>query len=181
MRIISGFARGRRLQAPSSQRIRPTTDRVRESLFSILGDLQDTVILDAFAGSGALGCEALSRGASFCFFCDPSREAQRIISHNASSVLQLDASSYTLFPLSLQQALPRLHLEPDVVFLDPPYHLHDLLSSSLDWLASSPHIIQDTLLVIEQEQDAPPPDHPDFLLDEARAYGRTRVTFLYRA
>lgn len=181
MRIISGYARGRRLQAPSSQRIRPTTDRVRESLFSILGDLQDTIILDGFAGSGALGCEALSRGASFCFFCDPSREAQRIISHNASSVLQLDASSFSLFPLPLHQALPKLHLPPDIVFLDPPYHLHELLSSSLEALASSPHILKDTLLVIEQEQDAPPPAHPAFTFDEARDYGRTRITFLYRS
>lgn len=178
MRIISGYARGRRLKAPSHQLIRPTTDRVRESLFTILGDLSGCVILDGFAGSGALGLESLSRGASFCFFCDPSQDAQRLLSHNID-VLHASEDSMCL-RLPLVRALSKLTLPPDVVFLDPPYHKHELLTEALDALATCPQITAGALLVIEQDIDAPMPTHPAFIFDETRLYGRTRISFWNR-
>lgn len=179
MRIISGYARGRRLQSPKTSLIRPTTDRVRESLFSILGSVEGTTILDAFAGSGALGCEALSRGASLCFFCDPSKEAQQIIRHNIG-VLEADESA-VLLSTSLHKALGGIHTPPDIIFMDPPYHKHALMSESLELLANAPIITKDALLVVEQDIDAPAPEHDAFTFDEARLYGRTRISFLYRA
>ncbi len=179
MRIISGYARGRRLKAPSHHLIRPTTDRVRESLFAILGDLSDCVILDGFAGSGALGCESLSRGASFCFFCDPSHDAQRLLAHNIDVIDAEDSSAR--FKLPLIKALPKLHLPPDVIFLDPPYHKHALLDEALEALADSPMITRGALFVIEQDVDAPEPSHPALVFDETRLYGRTKISFWNRA
>ena len=181
MRVISGYARGRRLKAPPShmRSIRPTTDRVRESLFSLLGDVSGTVILDAFAGSGALGCEALSRGASFCFFCDPSSHAQRLIAHNIDVLHAVDRALSLALPLA--KALSRIDLAPDIVFLDPPYARCDLLNGALQALSTCDKITASALLVVEQDIGAPPARHEAFLFDEERLYGRTRLSFLYRA
>lgn len=124
MRIIAGEFRGRTLKSLKGDTTRPTTDRVREALMSAIvsarGSFEDARILDAFAGSGALGFEALSRGAAYALFCEQNREAQRIIEANAST-LKLDRGCYRLrkgdsFGLSGAAERPF-----DVVFLDPPY------------------------------------------------------------
>src|SRR5690554_3619799 len=86
MRIISGKARGLRLATPSTYHVRPTADRVREALFSILGDLEGAVVVDGFAGTGALGCEAISRGAARCYFFEKSREAVETVEENVRRI-----------------------------------------------------------------------------------------------
>lgn len=131
MRIIAGQHRGRRLQAPKGQTTRPTTDRVRESLMSALasarGGFEGAVVLDAFAGSGALGLEALSRGAARVLFCECDREAQRIVRANAA-VLGIPCEGAHA-PVGLLAgdvlAKPPVWARPpfDLVFLDPPYAL----------------------------------------------------------
>src|SRR3954447_19373138 len=92
MRVVAGAYKGRRLHAPRGRRTRPTSDRVREALFSILGDIEGTRVLDLFAGSGALGIEALSRGASEAVFVDKSRRAGEAIRANLKALGDLPAA-----------------------------------------------------------------------------------------
>src|SRR6187431_3276632 len=124
MRIVGGRLRGRALAAPKSQAIRPTTDRLRESLFNILahayGDpVTDARVLDLFAGTGALGLEALSRGAAFTLFIDDGAEARALIRNNVEALGAGGASKvYRRDATRLGSAAP---LEPfSLTFLDPP-------------------------------------------------------------
>ena len=123
MRIIAGKYRGRRLQGPRGADLRPTGDRLKETLFSILGPALDGVtVLDVFAGTGAIGLEALSRGAREVIFIDSSREAVRLIRRNlellgiASGYKILQEDAFTSL-----RALARSGFRADIVFLDPPY------------------------------------------------------------
>jgi 16S rRNA (guanine966-N2)-methyltransferase len=122
MRVVAGIARGRRLAAPPGKETRPTSDRAREALFNALGSLgalEDATVLDLFAGSGALGIEALSRGAAACTFVDSDRRALDVVRANlvttnlddAATVVQSDADRF------LDRAVARW----DLALLDPPY------------------------------------------------------------
>lgn len=122
MRIIAGTARGRRLVAPQGRDTRPTTDRVRESLFSILASrrpLQGLTVLDLYAGTGALGCEALSRGAAGAVFIDHSREADQAITEN---LRRIERKGYIhRGPVLRTLAAMRPGEAFDLVLMDPPY------------------------------------------------------------
>ncbi len=124
MRIISGTFRGRRLQGPPGRELRPTSDRLKESLFNILSSaIPEATVLDVFAGTGAIGLEALSRGAREVVFIESDRNAVRLIRKN----LQLCGakSGYRILQddvFTSVRALARTGLRADVVFLDPPYH-----------------------------------------------------------
>lgn len=122
MRVIAGEFKGRPLKAPKGLATRPTTDRIRESLFSALasvrGGFEDAVVLDAFAGSGALGIEALSRGAAFAVFCEQSRAALQALGENLSFV---SSERYALVAGDvLKRSLPAPQAF-DLLFFDPPY------------------------------------------------------------
>ncbi len=123
MRIIAGAFRGRRLHAPNSARIRPTSDRVREAVFSMIAEhVPDARVLDLFAGTGAVGLEALSRGARFCCFVDNGTEALRLIRANIELCGAQDRSR--IIHGTVASALRRLESENelfDLVFWDPPY------------------------------------------------------------
>ncbi len=126
MRIVAGSARGRVLAAPKgADTIRPTSDRARETLFNVLGQWCDgLVVLDLFAGTGALGLEALSRGAAFCTFVDRGREALELCRKNIDALKFADRSELIASPVD--RVWPRLVAEPrrfDLVFADPPYAL----------------------------------------------------------
>ncbi|MCI8425083.1 MAG: 16S rRNA (guanine(966)-N(2))-methyltransferase RsmD [Adlercreutzia sp.] len=125
MRIIAGEHRGRRLEAPKGQGTRPTTDRVRESLMSALvsarGGLDDAVVLDAFAGSGALGLEALSRGASCAVFCERDREAAAVVERNIAACRYGREAARVLRTDVLKRGAAAPGRPFDLVFLDPPY------------------------------------------------------------
>ncbi len=177
MRIIGGTARGRTLATPKDDRVRPTTDRIRESLFSIMGDFHDTIVMDGFAGTGALGCEALSRGATFCYFADPSRDSVALVEENLT---RIDASDRAkVLPVRFDRALEQITHDPDVIFLDPPYAT-GLLEAAVEAVAKCHGIGKGALLVCEQGSDETPIRHPDFELDDERVYGATRITFLVR-
>jgi 16S rRNA (guanine966-N2)-methyltransferase len=177
MRIIGGSARGRVLATPKDDRVRPTTDRIRESLFSILGDFQDTIVLDGFAGTGALGCEALSRGATFCYFCDPSRDSVSLVEEN---LRRIDAGDRArVLTMRFDRALEQITHDPDVIFLDPPYGT-GLLEGAVEAVAACQGIGKGALLVCEQGSDETPIRHDAFELDDERVYGGTRLTFLVR-
>ena len=180
MRVVGGRLRGRALAAPKSQAIRPTADRLRESLFNILihgyGDpVADARVLDLFAGTGALGIEAISRGAAFTLFVDDGAEARALLRDNVET---LGLGGVTrIFRRDATKLGPVSPLEPfSLAFLDPPYGkgLAELaLTSTRDggWLKA------DALVVVEEMAGAfKKPD--GFEEIERRAYDDTEFTFL---
>ena len=181
MRIVGGRFRGRMLLAPKSQAIRPTADRLRESLFNILAHayddpVTDARVLDLFSGTGALGLEAMSRGAAFALFVDDTAEARALIRGNvdafglggATKIYRRDATRLgpieTLAPFTL-------------AFLDPPYReglAEQALASALagGWLAPG------AIAVVEEAADAgfaPPPGFDEL---ERRSYDDTQFVFM---
>jgi 16S rRNA (guanine966-N2)-methyltransferase len=181
MRIVAGTHRGRPLESPADERIRPTGDRIRESLFNILkdrlGGFDGLRVLDAFAGSGALGLEALSRGAARAIFIDNSREALALCRRNAAS---LRLAHHCDFHPGDATRPPRAGAPCGLALLDPPYGegLAGLAVAALDgagWLA------EDALLAIEADRAAPEAIPPGFVILDARNYGRTRIDIVARA
>ena len=178
MRIIGGTARGRRLLAPEGRETRPTADRVREALFNIIRrEVPDAVVLDLFAGSGALAIEALSRGAGSAVLVDASRQAASVIRRN------LEASGFAgqavLLTADWKAALPRLTGEPfTLVFLDPPYRMQEAYAEAPAFLAQAGRLSQDCLLVLEHDKGFAPQPGRSFEKVDERAYGDTRLTLL---
>lgn len=180
MRIVAGKHRGTRLDAPENWTTRPTADRTRESLFGILaggkhGDpVTDGLVADIFAGTGALGLEALSRGAAEVFFVESDREAVTALHRN---IVRLRAGGdVTVIEgdvLSLQRTVPR---PASLVLMDPPYR-SGLAAPALDRLHERGWIDANTLVVIECEkgEQLEVPEWLDEL--ESRTYGRARVNF----
>ncbi len=122
MKIIGGQYRGRTLFAPKGHQVRPTTSRLRESLFDICGDIEGAVFLDLFAGGGAIGCEALSRGASHVTFVDNSRQSLAIVEKNVTLLGEKERS--TLLCLDVFEALRKFVKKNEhfhLIFADPPY------------------------------------------------------------
>ena len=172
MRIIAGTHRGRRIAAPKGRDTRPTSDRVRENAFNLIGPVDDAEVLDLFAGSGAMGLEALSRGAARATFVEQDRDACRVIGANLDTlalkgiVLQLDAV----------RALQQERRTYDLVLCDPPY---DYDGSKL-----APHLANlltdDGVLVWETSSREPAPEVPGLRERTARKYGSARLTLFDR-
>ncbi len=186
MRIIGGEFRGFRLEAPRGLEVRPTSDRVRESIFNMLGgSARGARVLDLFAGTGALGLEALSRSASSCCFVDSSPAACSAIRHNIeklgvqcrSRVLRRDVNQ--LLRESGRDGLDSRSL----VFLDPPYDL-GFPHETVRLLVTGSGLAPGALLVVESDaRGAPDLDEGDWLRPEvrvlrARRYGDTAVTIM---
>lgn len=159
MRIISGTSKGRKLLTPKSLSLRPTSDRVKESIFNILKrELKGKRVLDLFAGTGNLGMEALSRGAKKTIFVERGRQALRLIQKNLIQ-LGLQESSEIL-PKEVQRAIGILHQRGesfDLIFMDPPYG-KGLIQTTLTKLNSHPIVHKDSILVIEHTRREPLPD-----------------------
>ena len=150
MRVISGVARGTKLKTIENNSTRPTLDRVKESLFNILQDkIKEAVILDLFAGSGALGIEALSRGAKKAYFCDKSYEAIKVIKENLNKTKFLDKS--VIFNSDYLVAMKKIKEKLSIVFLDPPYKL-DLSINAIRELLKLKIIDEDTIIIIETDE-----------------------------
>lgn len=121
MRIIAGDYKGRKLQNPVDKRIRPTADKVKEAVFSILAaDIYEANVLDLFSGTGNLGLEALSRGANHCWFGDNSRDSISLLRENIRYCRAEDRA--TVIPGDFRKTLQKLTDPMDVIFLDPPYN-----------------------------------------------------------
>jgi 16S rRNA (guanine966-N2)-methyltransferase len=176
MRVVAGVARGRRLQAPPGTDVRPTSDRVREAVFNALGSLEavdDAEVLDLFAGTGALGVEALSRGARRVVFVDRDRRALDVVRANLSAtgltqraeVVRTDARAF-LSGWDTDSAPSPFHL----VLLDPPYGFDDWASL----LRNVERVVSpDTLVVVESDREIPVPD--GWRVERRKAYGSTFV------
>jgi 16S rRNA (guanine966-N2)-methyltransferase len=172
MRVIAGRYGGRRLQAPPGAATRPTSDRVREALFSVLGDrVDDARVLDLFAGSGALGIEALSRGAAAATFVDSAPAAIRALRANLEAlgaeaeVRRADARRF----LGGASGAARQY---DLVFLDPPYRLAGRLGSELT--AALPAVLAPGAAVVAESDRRAPLELGLPILDERR-YGDTLI------
>jgi 16S rRNA (guanine966-N2)-methyltransferase len=151
MRIIAGAYKGRKLAPPADLSVRPTPDRVKEALFSILGnDVNDAVVLDLFAGSGNLGLEALSRGALKCYFGDSSRDSIRLIHSNVAHC-KADAVSH-IIQGDYRSVLTQLREKLDIVFLDPPYK-ENLWENVLSILHEKELMNNDGLIVLEHPRE----------------------------
>lgn len=151
MRIISGARRGLQLQAPKGDSTRPTEDRIKENMFNLLGPFrQNTIALDCFAGSGALGLEAVSRGAASGIFFEKNRQAYRVLNRNIEKARWNDrCHTYCEDAVS---GLSRWSGEAfDYVFLDPPYRREDLYSRVLKVLAERNLLSKDGIIVIERK------------------------------
>lgn len=182
MRIISGSARGIPLKAPRGRDTRPTTDRVRESLFAILGDFSGAQVLDLFAGTGALGLEALSRGAQQAVFLEKDRAAVKAINENITKAgftqqAQVIATDTLRFLGNPQRFLHEGDTQFDLLFLDPPYAsgLYEPVASALK---KSGLLARQGILVVEvSHRDPVFLETEGFDLRRSERYGDTEVHF----
>ena len=180
MRIIAGRFRGVALaqvgKGDAAAHLRPTTDRVRESLFNVLsnyGVIEGARVLDIFAGTGALGFEALSRGADHVAFVDDGRVAQRLIGQN---IAKLRVADQTDIVRRDARRLPgRTGAAFDLVFLDPPYRM-GLGAKALAAAAEGGWLAPDAFVVWEEATPMEPPE--GFSLEDTRRYGDTHVTLM---
>jgi 16S rRNA (guanine966-N2)-methyltransferase len=171
MRVIAGELRGRRLRAPAGRDTRPTSDRVREALFSILGDVAGARVLDLFAGSGALAIEALSRGAASAVLVDSAAGAVTAIERNLDD-LGLEAEVVRRPARAFLSSAPSAGRLYDLVFLDPPYRLARDLGPELS--ATLPAVLAPGARVVAESDRRAPLDLDLPLVDERR-YGDTLI------
>jgi 16S rRNA (guanine966-N2)-methyltransferase len=181
MRVIGGRLKGRNIASPATQAIRPTQDRLREALFNILmhayeNPMLDARVLDLFAGTGALGIEAVSRGAMFTLFVDNGSEARALLRNNVEALgLGGTTKVYRRDATDLGPAHP---VEPfSLVFLDPPYRMK-LAEKSLTSLRDGRWLTPGALVVVEESKDAAFVAPEGFEELERRAYDDTEFTFL---
>lgn len=183
MRIISGSARGTRLETLEGNFTRPTLDRVKEALFSKLqNDIPEARVLDLFAGSGALGLEALSRGAKEAIFCDKSYEANMIIRKNIEKTKMQEKSK--VIKEDYQDAIKKLAKEEpfDLIFLDPPYE-KDIATNAVELILSNSLIAKNGIILLEtdkKERELERLNNLQVNVYDSRKYGRVTLLFLNR-
>ncbi|MBL4801817.1 MAG: 16S rRNA (guanine(966)-N(2))-methyltransferase RsmD [Emcibacter sp.] len=180
MRIIGGDHRGRKLASPPDKNIRPTSDRMRETIFNILShsgiSLRGANVLDVFAGTGALGLEALSRGAAHVTFFDKDRKSLQLVKKN---VALLKAADRTTIRCIEVPKLPPSRTRFDFIFLDPPYNL-DVISDTIIALDKKGYLSDDYIIVAEYSSDNTL-IVPDFLnITKEKVYGEARFSFLIK-
>jgi len=186
LRITAGKLGGRTLATPADNRVRPTSDKVRQAIFNILRHqdfgltTEGASVADLFAGTGALGIEAISQGAAFCLFVEDAAESRALIQRNIedlgltgiTKLWRRDATK--LGPMTSASGGPF-----DLVFLDPPYR-KDLVAPALASLRNGGWLAQKAVIVMETANDEKiAPENFDIL--DARIYGETRVTFMRTA
>lgn len=176
MRVITGTARGRRLTTLEGSDVRPTTDMVKEAIFSIIQfELEGARVLDLFCGCGQLGIEALSRGAAYCTFVDLSRESQEVTRQNLQATeLHKNSKVAAMDALSFLQTTRDTF---DVAIMDPPYG-KDLAAQALPLLAGK--MSPSGVILCETAQEDPMPEAVgDLILKKSYRYGRIKVS-VYR-
>ncbi|MBR3614517.1 MAG: 16S rRNA (guanine(966)-N(2))-methyltransferase RsmD [Clostridia bacterium] len=183
MRIISGTMRGTKLFTLEGDNTRPTLDRVKEALFSKINfDIQDSIILDLFAGSGALALEALSRGAKKTYLCDNSRDAIKIINQNIEKTKTKD--KIVLLNMDYQKALDELQkneVKLDIVFLDPPYKTN-YAEEAAKYIVEHELLNDKGFIIIETDDKEKVLKNIDtniLEIKEIKKYGRVFLLFLY--
>jgi len=183
MRIVGGQFKGRALSAPKGKNTRPTSDRAREALFNVLAhahwapDLENTRVIDLFAGSGALGLEAMSRGAGFCLFVETETAARGALRDNLQAfelfghtrIHRRDATALGKLPANLGEPF-------DLAFLDPPYH-KSLGTKALSQLSRGNWLSENALIILETGKDEDT-DTTGWQVLDTRQYGAAKILFL---
>jgi len=187
MRIVAGKLKGRAIVAPEGQGTRPTSDRARQAVFNVLEHaawaepLQGARVMDLFAGSGALGFEAMSRGAAFCVFVEINDEARGAIRENADVYSIMGATRVHRRSAIEMGVRPGSDGEAfDLAFLDPPYG-KGLGEQALQRLLDGDWLKPGAIVVFERGSDEPDIDTPGYDRLDARDYGAARVLFLRRS
>ena len=179
MRIISGAAKGTRLYTLEGETTRPTLDRVKESLFNIIQNkIQDSIFLDLFSGSGAIGLEAVSRGAKKSILCDRSKDAIKIIKNNTQKT-HLE-NKVEIFNKDFKELLKSDIKKIDIVYIDPPYKT-DYIFESLKMITENNILKEDGLIILETDEKdriLKRIDKSKLELIDQRKYGRAHLIFL---
>ncbi|MDE3109088.1 MAG: 16S rRNA (guanine(966)-N(2))-methyltransferase RsmD [Acidobacteriota bacterium] len=162
MRVIAGQFRSRRLKGPGALKIRPTSDRLRETLFNVLGPtVKDSLFFDLYAGTGAIGIEAISRGAREVIFVESHPRSARLIRENLSALGVRNGAEIIEAPV--EKGLEKLaarHLLADFIFLDPPYNRPDEYTETLEFLDGSHLVAPEGIVIVEHERKM---DLPEFI------------------
>ncbi len=180
MRIISGKARGTKLYTLEGMQTRPTLDRVRESLFNIIqSDIQDAIILDLFAGSGAIGLEAISRGAKKAIFCDKEKSAINIIKKNIEKTHFEEKSE--IYNMDYKECIEEIkHKKIDIVYIDPPYGT-DYVLKSVKQMIDLQIVNDETIMIIETDDEKriiQEIEKINIKITDIRIYGRVHMIFI---
>ena len=182
-RVVTGRFRGTILQAPEGDRTRPTTDKVKEALFSIIQTyVPDSEFLDLYSGSGQIGIEALSRGAKRATLVDKSGQAAGIITKNISKIRLEGSDEIRFFKMNVAQALEKLGQDGekfDIIFMDPPYKDASLrLDEETKLISEYKLLSSDGRLIVEHDKDFEPPEEINGLKRvRSCSYGITVITF----
>jgi len=181
VRVISGTRKGHKLKSPiKGDSIRPTEDRIKESLFNILGIIKrDSIVLDLFSGSGSIGIEFLSRGAKKCYFVDMSKKSISTIKENLSHTRLLDnAIVIRSDSIKAIQYLGNKNLKFDYIYLDPPFNKHTLLTKAINTIVEYEILSYKGIMIIEHEkQFILDEDLPKFKQIDYRNYGSKSIAF----
>ena len=179
MRVIAGTAKGTKLNSIDYISTRPTLDRVKEPLFSIIqNNIVESNVLDLFAGSGALGIESLSRGAKHCTFCDKSYKSIQMLKENIQKVRMQEKS--TILNIDYKKCLDEQKEKFDIIFIDPPYKM-DIAIDSVKRIIELELLAKDGIIIIEtdeEERERKELEKIDLELYDVRKYGRVKLLFL---
>ncbi len=179
MKIVSGQFGGRRLQVPKNRDIRPTSDKIRGAIFNMLhsrGAIEDAVVLDTFCGTGALGFEALSRGAGRCTFIDKAKSSLELAKENARALEIENSCAFLLKDAMKLQNCDRKD-GYNLVFLDPPYH-QNLIPRILSTLMDGGWFAPQAFIICESEKGFNVFAQEGFNIEDEKLYGDTKITLL---
>lgn len=181
MRVISGTRKGHKLKAPKGTMVRPTEDKIKESLFNILGPIRrESIVLDLFAGSGAIGIEFLSRGAERAYFIDKYFESIKTINDNLQHT-KFEEQSVVIKGDSLRELekFGKSNMVFNYIFIDPPYKDLKILSKVLKSLDEKSILDSNGIIIVEHDKNLDLPLEQFKLIDE-RKYGNKIISFLKR-
>lgn len=180
MRVIAGVARSVPLVAPQGWDTRPTTDKIKETLFNMINfDLPDCVFVDLYSGSGAIGIEAISRGARHAYFVENSRKAVECIKKNVSKCKFEDKA--TIITRNVNDSLFEIYDKADIIFMDPPYDLHEE-KTVMKALRESDLVTDNTLFIIEAavERDLSEIEELGFTITKEKIYKTNKHVFFIK-
>ena len=182
MRVISGTARGKKLNSLDGLETRPTLDRVKEAVFNIIQfNIREASVLDLFSGSGALAIEALSRGAKKAILCDVSNKAVNVIKENLETTRLIDKAK--IINKDYKEALKKISKESekfDIIFLDPPYKT-DCVIKSIDYIVQYNLLAEDGIIIVETDDKNKINEienNKDLEVYDTRKYGRVYAVFI---
>lgn len=180
MRVISGVRKGHKLKAPKGNKVRPTEDRIKESLFNILGNIRkDSVVLDAFGGSGSIGIEFLSRGANKAYFVDNYYDSISTIKENLEHTKLTDGAKVIKSDVFLAlRKFSKENINFNYIYLDPPFNQEGLVHKLLGHIYNDNILNHEGIIIVEHEKDLVLEDNIyDFKKMDYRKYGSKSLTF----